>query len=151
MLMRLLLLVFLVFPASVAGALEVNVPATSGALIKAIKNAMPGDILRLAPGTHDGPIIISVPLTIEGSGQAAIKGDNSGSTITVEAPDVAIRGLEIVGSGSEGKDAGVNLTAKAIRALVEKNRFVGNLVGVNIQGAMDAIVRATLRGGGTPG
>jgi len=142
--MRLLVLVFLVFSASVAGALEVDVPATQGALKQAVEKAMPGDILRLAPGTHDGPIIISVPLTIRGAGLAVVKGNNIGSTITVDAPDVTLRGLVVTGSGSEGKNAGIDLSAKAIRALVEKNRLLGNLIGVNIQGARNARVSANI-------
>jgi len=144
MLMRLLLLAFLLFPASAAAALEIDVPAISGALEQAVEKAMPGDILRLAPGAHDGPIIISVPLTIQGGGQASVKGNNTGSTITVKAPDVVIRGLVVTGSGSDGKDAGIDLTQAATRALVEKNRLLGNLIGVNVQGARDAIVRANI-------
>ncbi|VAW19889.1 hypothetical protein MNBD_ALPHA12-2116, partial [hydrothermal vent metagenome] len=110
MLMRLLLLVLMLFSTSLAGAEEINVPALLGALKQSVEKAMPGDILRLAPGEHDGPIIINTPLIIEGDGQARIRGNDKGSVINVEAPDVVLRGLLITGSGSKGKDAAINLT-----------------------------------------
>ena len=66
-----------------------------------------------------------------------------GSVITVETPDAVLRGLTILGSGDSHQeiDAGVKLTKGADRALVERNRFEGNLYGVDIHGAEDSLVR----------
>jgi nitrous oxidase accessory protein len=55
----------------------------------------------------------------------------------VTAPDVTIRGVTIRGSGRDLQtmDSGVFLEKTAERALVENNRFEGNLFGIYIHGA----------------
>ncbi len=122
---------------------QITVEATDGALASAIKTAEAGDTLRLLPGVHKGPIEINKSLELDGAGAATINGNATGSVISVKAPHVTIRGLIISGSGSNGKnkDAGVALYETATDALVESNQIIGNLVGVNIQGARNAIVR----------
>ena len=139
-----LLVLMILVRVPLALAAEIVVPAEPGALAGALSRAQAGDVLRLLPGIHAGPITISAPLTLDGGGKAVIEGDGTGSVITVRATDVVVRGLTIRGSGSDGKDAGVNLEQTASRALVENNRLVGNLVGVNVQGARDALVRANI-------
>jgi nitrous oxidase accessory protein len=137
-----LLVLMILVRVPLALAAEIVVPAEPGALAGALSRAQAGDVLRLSPGTHAGPITISAPLVLDGGGKAVIEGNGTGSVITVRAADVVVRGLTIRGSGSDEKDAGVNLEQTASRALVENNRLVGNLVGVNVQGARDALVRA---------
>lgn len=136
-----LMLAILLMPAAAAAA-QRDVPAEPGALAAAVREAASGDVLHLAPGRHQGPIVIEQPLTLEGGGAATIDGRGDGSVITVAAPDVVLRGLTIVGSGSshETIDAGVSLGKKARNAVVEGNRFLGNLYGVDIHGARDARV-----------
>jgi nitrous oxidase accessory protein len=126
-----------------AQAGEHVVPAEPGALQRAVAGATPGDVLILAPGRHDGPVLLDRPLTLDGRGAAILDGGGSGSVITVTGPDVIVRGLEIRGSGSrhETIDAGVKLDRDAERALIEDNRLTGNLVGVHVFGARDSVVR----------
>jgi nitrous oxidase accessory protein len=136
-----LLVLLALWPLSV-GAAERSVPAELGALANAVAEAEAGDVLHLAPGLHRGAVVIDRPLTIEGGGAARVTGLEIGSVISVEAADVTIRGLVISGSGSshEEIDAGVKLGKKAVRAIVEGNRLIGNLYGVDIHGARDALV-----------
>ncbi|WP_417517974.1 nitrous oxide reductase family maturation protein NosD [Minwuia sp.] len=133
--------VLLVLLSSSLGAAEITVPAKPGALKAAVGRAADGDVLRLAPGTHFGPITIRHRIVLEGDG-AVVDGRETGSVITVEVPDVIVRGLTIRGSGSshETRDAGVRLGKKATRARVENNRLVGNLYGVDVHGTHDALV-----------
>ncbi len=141
MLRRILLLTVLLFPAIGRGA-ETVVPEKSGALLQAVQTAQAGDVLRLSPGfVYKGAVSIAVPLTIIGNG-ATVDGLQSGSVITVSAPDVVLENLTITGSGSGGGalDAGVTLGEKATRAIVSGNRVLGNLVGIDIHGARDALV-----------
>ena len=146
MLLRLLFLLAVLLPASFAGAAETSVPATDGALASAVQTAKAGDILRLLPGTHAGPVTIEVPLTLEGNGAATIEGNGTGSVVSVLAPDVTIAGLVIIGSGSagDGRDAGVFLGKQATGAIVRRNRILGNLVGVDVHGAKNAIVEGNV-------
>ncbi|PTW60542.1 nitrous oxidase accessory protein [Breoghania corrubedonensis] len=129
-----------------ADAAERVVQARAGALISAIEKAEAGDVLRLQPGLHQGPIVLDKPLTLAGVDGARIDGGGSGSVVTIDAPDSAIIGLTLTGSGLslETLDAGVKLTQKATRAEVRDNRILNNLVGVDVHGAHDAHVARNL-------
>ncbi len=138
------LIVVIVF--SVAGTVRAEerlVPAEAGALALAIAGANPGDVLTLAPGRHEGPVVLEFPITLDGRNEALIQGNEQGSVITVTGTDVTLRGLEIRGSGSDHQvvDAGVKLDRSAVRAVVEHNVLIENLVGVHVFGARDSIVR----------
>jgi nitrous oxidase accessory protein len=123
-------------------AAEVAIPP-GGGLAAAISAAQPGDVLKLSAGTYDGPLLIDRPLTIEGATGSIIDGHRKGRTIEVVSPDVTVRGIELRGSGLslERMDSAIFLAKGATRALVENNDIEDNLVGVYIQGAVDAIVR----------
>jgi nitrous oxidase accessory protein len=129
-----------------AGAAEVVVPAQPGALAQAIEEAQAGDVLRLQPGTHAGPVTIPKPLVLDGGGAARIAGSGEGSVITVAAEDVTVTGLEISGSGSsaETRDSGVMLLQSARGAVVSGNRILGNLIGVDVHGAPDSLVASNV-------
>ncbi|MBZ0124015.1 MAG: nitrous oxide reductase family maturation protein NosD [Roseovarius sp.] len=143
MLPRLLLLVLAFAAAPFALAETVAVPAQDGALQSAVAGADPGDVLTLAPGRHAGPVTLAQPVTLDGRGEASIEGTGQGSVVTVTGPDITVRGLIIAGSGSDHQtiDSGVQLTRTARRALIEDNRILGNLYGVDIHGAEDSVVR----------
>lgn len=138
--LALLLLSGLCAPLSAAERL---VPAQAGALANAIAGADPGDVLILAPGRHDGPVTLDRPLTLDGQGQAAVDAGGTGSVITVTGADITIRGLTLTGSGSDHDaiDSGVQIKRTAARVLVEGNRILGNLYGVDVHGPRDATVR----------
>ncbi len=144
--MRGVLVLFLACLPSVTMAAEWVVPAKPGALKRALHEAAAGDVLRLAPGRHQGPVAVDRSLTLEGAGTAHVDAGGIGSVITVAAPDVVVRGLVLSGSGSshETIDAGVKLGKKAVRSLVENNRLIGNLYGVDIHGALDARVAGNI-------
>ena len=129
-----------------ATAAEVRVPAGGGALAAAVAGASPGDVLILAPGRHDGPVTIDRPLTLSGEAGAVIDGGGRGSVIAVTAPGVTIRGLEVRGSGDDGAaiDSGIRVLKGARGVLVEGNRLVGNLHGIDVHGALDTTVRANI-------
>ena len=138
---RALALLFLLFPALV-GAQVVAVPRQAGALVVAIENAQAGDTLRLSENAlYIGAIEISVPLTIIGNG-ATIDGQGAGSVIMVTAESVTLRDLTVIGSGSGGNglDAGITLSKTAHGAVVEGNRVLGNLVGIDVHGANNALI-----------
>ncbi|MBL4807576.1 MAG: nitrous oxide reductase family maturation protein NosD [Rhodobacteraceae bacterium] len=127
---------------ALAGAEQVAVPPEAGALLMAIENAQAGDTLRLSnDALYEGSIEISIPLTIIGNG-ATIDGQGTGSVITVIAQDVTLRNLTVIGSGSGGNglDAGITLSKTAHGAVVEGNRVLGNLVGIDVHGAQNALV-----------
>ncbi len=111
-----------------------------------IDAAAPGQVIRLAPGRHAGPLRIDRPLTLIGDAGAVLVGMGSGSVITINAPDVSIAGLEITGSGIDlpAMDSAILVTQTAARARIRSNRLLDNLFGVYLHGAAGSIVEHNL-------
>jgi nitrous oxidase accessory protein len=124
-------------------AAEIRVHAGSGTLATAIAGATPGDVLLLDDGRYEGAIVIDRPLTIQGAGDATIDGMGQGTVVTIDAEDVTVRNLTVTGSGMDSKelDAAIKILKKADRAIIEGNRILGNLHGVDVHGGRDAQVR----------
>ncbi len=130
-----------------APALAAERPVPQGSdLNMAIAGASPGDVLRLGPGIHAGPVVIDKPLGLIGDAGAVIDGGGAGSVITVTGTDVTVSGLVIRGSGSDHSriDAGITLTRDAARVTVENNRLTGNLYGIDVHGAVDTVLRGNV-------
>ena len=135
------------FATGAARAAVIDVAPTPGALAAASAAAGPGDVLRLAPGRHEGPVVIDRRIVLEAASSGAeIVGTGKGSVVRVQAPEAVIRGLIIRGSGTslETMDSGIFLEQTATGARVEGNRLERNLFGVYVHGAPEAIVDGNL-------
>ena len=108
-----------------------------------LEAAEPGDVIRLEPGVHAGPLAIETHLTLDGAEGAVVEGPGTGSVITVSAPGAVVRGLTVRGSGTDiaEEDSGIFVEQSAAGALVENNRLEGNLFGIYLMGAEDAVAR----------
>ncbi|MEI6985105.1 MAG: nitrous oxide reductase family maturation protein NosD [Rhodospirillaceae bacterium] len=131
------------FAATVIVTVPVTVTVTPGGLQDALLAAGVGDELLLAPGVHPGPVVITKPITLTGQPGAMVDGGGSGQVIRIIAPDVIVRGLSIRDSGISlpDRDAGVFIGKEGDRALIEGNNLEHNLIGVDVWGPHDAIVR----------
>lgn len=69
----------------------------------AVAAAPPNTTVVVPPGTYEETVEVTKPLTIAGE-NAHIRGDGNGSVITVRAPNVAIVGVTISGTGNETRD-----------------------------------------------
>ena len=109
-----------------------------------IDAAAAGDVLRLEPGPHRGPLRIDKTLSLVGAAGAVVTGPDAGSVLEITAPDVRVEGLEVRGSGTDlpAMDSGVLVRQTAVRALIRGNRLVGNLFGVYLHGAAGSLVGA---------
>lgn len=121
-------------------------PAEPGLLARAVSQAGTGDVLVLAEGRHEGPVTLDRSITLEGRAGAIVAGNGEGSVIVITGEDVTVRGLEIRGSGNSHQqiDSGVQIRSSAKRALIENNRLIENLVGVDVHGALDTVVRSNV-------
>ncbi|WP_417269166.1 nitrous oxide reductase family maturation protein NosD [Celeribacter sp.] len=137
------LIIAVVLFASPVVAERIVVHPGDGALVSAVAKAEAGDEIILSAGQYFGPLSINVPLRLSGEQGVVIDGAGEGSVITIDAADVTVTRLTLTGSGRSHDtiDAGVKLTKKATRARVIDNDIVGNLVGVDIHGARDALVK----------
>lgn len=124
-------------------AADVRVEPGAAALVEAVARAAPGDRLRLAPGSHAGPLIVDKPLTLEGAAGAVIDAGASGSVIKILAPGVTVRGLTLRNSGKRGEnfDSAIYIEQGADRPVIESNVLEGNLFGIVLHGCKQATVR----------
>lgn len=132
----------LVAGAATANAATIAVPEGQD-VQAAIDKAATGDIVRLGPGRHDGPVRVDKPLALEGEPGAVVIGSGHGSVVTLSAPGATVRRLTVRGSGNdlEAMDAGIFVEKTAVGAVVESNQLEGNLYGIYLHGAENAVAR----------
>jgi nitrous oxidase accessory protein len=111
-----------------------------------LDRALDGDVIELSAGEYKGAIRIERRVVLSGRPGAVLDGGGAGTVVTVTSPDVTVRGITIRGSGYdlEKMDSGVFLAKTAQRALVENNRFEGNLYGVYVHGATGSRVQRNI-------
>lgn len=144
--MKRVLTLLLLLAAAPLWAREVAVAPGQGTLETAIAGATPGDVLTLSSGRYFGALAVDKPLVILGPVDAVIDGQGMGTVVTIDAPDVTIRGITVTGSGlsSPDLDSGIKILKKADRALIEGNHVLGNLHGIDVHGGRDAMVRGNI-------
>lgn len=110
--------------------------------LQALIDATPaGETLRIRPGVHAGPIVITKAMTLDGGGKAEIRGSGKGTVVSIGGSDVTLRGLRISGSGEshDAVDAGVLIEGSGHR--VEDNQIEDVLFGIHLRQARNTTVR----------
>ena len=122
---------------------QLSVTPQTGDLQAVLDRAADGDEVLLAPGNYRGPLRITHSITLEGTTGSVVAGSGEGSVIKVSAPGAVVRGLEVRGSGLslETMDSGIFVEQSASGAVVEGNHIEGNLFGIYLHGAPDAVAR----------
>jgi nitrous oxidase accessory protein len=114
----------------------------TGELQARVDRLRPGGTLRLEAGTHRGPIVIRTShVSVVSAAGARISGDGLGSVVVIEAQDVTLRGLHLVGSGDsyEQVNAGISVRSSADVRL-EDNVIQDCLFGIDIAGSERVLV-----------
>ena len=108
-----------------------------------IDSATGDKTLVLQAGSYRGPIIINKSISIVGEENSVIDGGGQGRVITINAPDVTIRGVKVQNSGDSlaTEDSGIFVTEQGDRVVIEGNHLKGNLIGINLKGPEQARVR----------
>ena len=116
---------------------SVQAQAASFDLHAALAAAQPGATIVVPPGVYPGALTIDKPVTLEGQGLPVIDGEGVGNVITINAPDVTLRGLVIRNSGDslDAEDAGIS--AGAPRLTLENNRLEDTLFGIYLHQAVE--------------
>lgn len=74
------------------------------------------DTLRLGPGVHRGPLVVTRPTVLLGAPGAVLRGSGIGSVLVIYAPGTTVRDLRIEHSGRnvDRDDAGVMVMADSV-------------------------------------
>ena len=129
-------------PAMISPALAGEITVSAGQNLQTVLDQAPaGETIRLLKGRHDGSVVIDKTVMLEGEAGAVLYGSGTGNTITVNAPETIIRGLEIRGSGDNLFDlnSGIFIAKTATGARAENNRLIDNLYGIYLHGAKDSV------------
>lgn len=110
------------------------VPVTDFDLAAEVASARPGDTIVVPAGRHLVNLVVSVPLTLVGEPGAVIDGGGRGSVVTIEAPDVVVRDLEVVNSGGQIEE-GAGIKVLGDRVSIEDNVIEESYTGISVQGA----------------
>jgi nitrous oxidase accessory protein len=99
------------------------------------------DTVRLGPGVHPGPLVLTRPTTILGAPGAVLRGTGRGTVLDVRAKGCVVRGLVIEGSGHDPDhyDAGVRVGADSVS--LEDLTIRDALFGVYVDQARDVVLR----------
>ncbi len=74
------------------------------------------DTLRLGPGVHQGPLVLTRPTVVLGAPGAVLRGSGVGSVLEITAAGTTVRGIRIEHGGRnlDGDDAGVMIRADSV-------------------------------------
>src|SRR5690606_13360657 len=90
-------------------------------------------ILRLAPGTYEGPVEITGRLILDGGGKAIVQGDHRSSVITLKASGSVLRGLIVRGSGDSHDQIHSGIYVEGHDNRIEDNVLDDVLFGIVLQ------------------
>ena len=102
----------------------------------AVASAVPGAVLRVAPGVHHVHLVLDRPVTLEGQPGAILDGDGAGDVVRIRSSGVTLRNLTIRNSGRDltVMNAGVYVEKGVDGAVIENNRIQDVLFGVYLDG-----------------
>lgn len=106
-----------------------------------LDRASDGDRVDVPRGVWRGSFRITKRLRIEGQG-GVLDGGGQGTVLTIAAPAVSVRGLEIRGSGDDlgGPDSCIRTTKEATEVIVERNALRDCAFGIWVEASREAKV-----------
>ncbi len=116
--------------------LIVGVNAKYNTISKALKNARPGDILKVSKGLYkENPIVKIKNIKIVGEKGTIIDGGGKGHILQVLASNVTISNLELINSGKgfANSDAGIFTSDKALNPILKNNTIKNTLWGIWVE------------------
>lgn len=137
-----LIIICIAFSCHITLAEEILVPKGSDIQLY-IDHASQGDVLKLEDGVYPGNLLINKSLSLTGSHQAQIVGEKKGHTIKVDANDVVIQNISVLSSGLDlsTQDSGIFINQNRENVQVIDNHLEDNLIGVNLWGSLNSLVK----------
>ncbi len=100
----------------------------------------PGGTLTVQPGIYRGALVIDRPVTLVGVGHPVIRGDGTGTVLTIRAAGTTVRDLMIEGSGPGPVDNPAGVSVEADHVAVLDLHVRDTYTGVWVEGAKDVQV-----------
>ena len=97
-----------------------------------IDAARPGSVLQIPAGVYRGPIAISKPLTLIGTGHPEIRGDEKGSVVTITASNVRFEGFLVRLSGKEVSEEAAGISTSGSDIVIAHNEIKDVYFGVHV-------------------
>jgi nitrous oxidase accessory protein len=103
--------------------------------------ALLADTLRIGPGIHAGPLVLTRPTVVLAAEGAVLRGTGHGTVLEIRAPGTIVRGLRIEQSGRDPDqyDAGVLVAADSVE--LENLVIRDVLFGVYLKQARGIVLR----------
>jgi len=139
-----LLSVCLLATASSAAELHVGEGQPHATLRAALAAAVPGDSIVVHPGTYrEGNLLIDKSVTLSGIDRPRLDGGGAAvDVLTITAPQVAVRGFDIVNGGiSSLYDVAGIKVANTHHVTLERNRLFDCSFGIYFSKSKDGVVR----------
>lgn len=105
-----------------------------------VDEAGPGDTVVLNEEKYTGPVVISKRLTIEGGKKAILYNSTSEAAIRIEAPEVIVRGVNILQENAGEETAAVAVHAD--QAVLEELRIKTAGFGIMLRDANHALLQS---------
>jgi len=117
----------------VASALD-DPPAGPVDLVRLIEAAPAGATVVVPAGSYRVHLVIDRPLTLVADGDVLLDGGGRGTVLTINAPDVTVRGFRVAHTGGQVEEGAAIKTVDADRVTIEGNRVEDAFTGIAVNG-----------------
>ena len=108
---------------------------------QALVDAAPeGSVLTVPAGNYAGPVILTKPLTIEGSGKVTIDAGDRGTVFSMQTNGATLRGIHLTGSGDSHDTDDSCLDVRGHQNRIEKLLVDNCLFGIDLKQSNDNTV-----------
>lgn len=109
---------------------------------QALVDAAPtGTVLKVPAGRYAGPVRVTKPLTIEGTGQVVVDGGDKGTVFAIQSDGVTLKNLAITGSGPSHDSDDACLNVRGNGNVLENLDIQDCLFGIDLKQSSKSIIR----------
>jgi len=106
-----------------------------------IDKANPNDTLIPPPGTYAGPVVVDIPITIDGNNQVIIDGGGKDTVVYLDTDGAQLRNLHLTNSGESHNQIDACVHVRGNFNIMKDNILDNCLFGVDLQQSNNNIVR----------
>ncbi|WP_319823514.1 nitrous oxide reductase family maturation protein NosD [Thalassovita sp.] len=121
--------------------LNLSGPAMAATLQDRIDAAPDGAEIVLEPGVHQGPLVITRPITLDGRGKAVIDGGGQGTVVLLQTDAATLKNLTIRNSGRLHNKVDAGLRIKGNYNVIRDVRIENALFGLDLDQSNNNVFR----------